>query len=284
MQDNIYRTKLCGDLSEDDLDKEITVCGFVDSIRDHGGILFLDLRDSEGILQVKSENNEMFAGLRKESVVQIHGRVIRRSLDDINDKIKSGKVELVAYNVKVLSECLVDLPFEIKTSKNVSEDIRLKYRYLDLRNPKMHKIVLLRSKVLNYIRNIMVKDDFIEVETPILTTSSPEGARDFVVPSRLYHGKFYALPQAPQIYKQLLMVSGFNKYFQIAPCFRDEDTRSDRTLEFYQLDIETSYPEIDQLYKLGESICLKIFKKFSDKKLLYKKFQSNNICLRIKIN
>ena len=172
MQDNIYRTKLCGDLSEDDLDKEITVCGFVDSIRDHGGILFLDLRDSEGILQVKSENNEMFAGLRKESVVQIHGRVIRRSLDDINDKIKSGKVELVAYNVKVLSECLVDLPFEIKTSKNVSEDIRLKYRYLDLRNPKMHKIVLLRSKVLNYIRNIMVKDDFVEVETPLLTTSS----------------------------------------------------------------------------------------------------------------
>ena len=272
MQDNIYRTKLCGDLSEDDLEKEITVCGFVDSIRDHGGILFLDLRDSEGILQVKSENNEMFAGLRKESVVQIHGRVIRRSLDDINDKIKSGKVELVAYNVKVLSECLVDLPFEIKTSKNVSEDIRLKYRYLDLRNPKMHKIVLLRSKVLNYIRNIMVKDDFVEVETPILTTSSPEGARDFVVPSRLYHGKFYALPQAPQIYKQLLMVSGFNKYFQIAPCFRDEDTRSDRTLEFYQLDIETSYPEIDQLYKLGESICLKIFKKFSNKKLLYKTF------------
>ncbi|MBP5684170.1 MAG: aspartate--tRNA ligase, partial [Bacilli bacterium] len=240
--------------------------------RDHGGILFLDMRDSEGVLQVTSHDDQMFASLNKESVVQVKGVIRKRDEDDYNDKIKTGTVELVAEELTVLSKCEHVLPFEIKTSHNVADDIRLKYRYLDLRNPKMHNIVGLRSELLHFIRNKMYDMGFTEVQTPILTTSSPEGARDFVVPSRNFHGKFYALPQAPQIYKQLLMVSGIDKYFQIAPCFRDEDPRADRTLEFYQLDIEVSFPEIEQLYELGEDIYTDIFSKFSNKKIVSKKF------------
>ena len=269
---NKYRDHYAGLLNEKNIDEEVIVSGWVDSVRDHGGILFLDLRDSEGVLQITSEDSSMFSNLNKESVVKVKGTVRKRKEDDYNDKIKTGHIELVAKEIEVLSKCKHVLPFEIKTSKTVSDDIRLKYRYLDLRNPKMHDVVLLRSELLHFIRNKMHDKMFTEVQTPILTTSSPEGARDFVVPSRNFHGKFYALPQAPQIYKQLLMVSGIDKYFQIAPCFRDEDPRADRTLEFYQLDIEMSFPDIEELYELGEDIYVDIFEKFSDKKIVNKKF------------
>ena len=272
MKKNKYRDYYCGNLTEANIDEEVTLCGWVDSVRDHGGILFLDLRDAEGVLQVTSHDNEMFAHLNKESVVQVKGVIKKRDQDDYNEKIKTGTIELVADSVEVISKCHHVLPFEIKTSRGVSDEIRLKYRYLDLRNPKMHDIVLLRSELLHFIRNKMHDLGFTEVQTPILTTSSPEGARDFVVPSRNFQGKFYALPQAPQIYKQLLMVSGIDKYFQIAPCFRDEDPRADRTLEFYQLDIERAFPEIDELYELGEEIYCDIFEKFSDKKIVTKSF------------
>lgn len=269
---NRYRDHYCGLIDLDDVDKKVTVCGFVDSVRDHGGILFLDLRDSEGVLQVTSEDEKMFVDLTKESVVRVEGIVKKRNEDDINNNIKTGKVELVANNLEVISKCQHVLPFDIKTSKNVSDDIRLKYRFLDLRNVKMHNTVLLRNELLHFIRNKMYDMNFTEVQTPILSVSSPEGARDFVVPSRNFKGKFYALPQAPQIYKQLLMVSGIDKYFQIAPCFRDEDPRADRTLEFYQLDVEMAYPDIEDLYNLGEDIYLSIFKKFSSKKIVNEKF------------
>lgn len=263
-----YRDHYCNMLSEKDLNKQVTVAGWIDSIRDHGGILFIDLRDSSGILQITSQNAEMFTHLTKESVIKITGTVSLRDEDDYNDNIETGKIELIATQLEVLSKCKNILPFEIKASKNISEDLRLKYRYLDLRNKKMHETVTLRSDILHFIRNEMYDNQFTEVQTPILTASSPEGARDFVVPSRTIPGKFYALPQAPQIYKQLLMVSGIDKYFQIAPCFRDEDSRADRTLEFYQLDVEMSFPLIDDLYKLGEKLYRDIFSKFSNKKIL----------------
>ena len=263
-----YRDHYCNMLSEKDLNKQVTVAGWIDSIRDHGGILFIDLRDSSGILQITSQNAEMFTHLTKESVIKITGTVSLRDEDDYNDNIETGKIELIATQLEVLSKCKNILPFEIKASKNISEDLRLKYRYLDLRNKKMHETVTLRSDILHFIRNEMYDNQFTEVQTPILTASSPEGARDFVVPSRTIPGKFYALPQAPQIYKQLLMVSGIDKYFQIAPCFRDEDSRADRTLEFYQLDVELSFPLIDDLYKLGEKLYRDIFTKFSNKKVL----------------
>ena len=272
MKKNKYRDHYCGNLTEDNINEHITVCGWVDSVRDHGGILFLDLRDSEGVLQVTSQDNDMFVNLNKESVVRVTGTIRKRDEDDYNEKIKTGTIELVAEKVEVISKCQHVLPFEIKTSRSVSDEIRLKYRYLDLRNPKMHDIVKLRNELLHFIRNKMYNMNFTEVQTPILTTSSPEGARDFVVPSRNFQGKFYALPQAPQIYKQLLMVSGIDQYFQIAPCFRDEDPRADRTLEFYQLDIERAFPEIDELYELGEDIYCDIFSKFSDKKIVTKDF------------
>lgn len=269
---NEYRNRYCGLIGVDDVDQEVVVSGFVDSVRDHGGILFLDLRDSEGILQITSEDPNMFLHLTKESVVRVEGTVKKRKEDDVNLNIKTGFFELVASKLEIISKCEHTLPFEIKTSKNVSDDIRLKYRFLDLRNPKMHNIVLLRSDVLHFIRNEMHDLKFTEVQTPILSVSSPEGARDFVVPSRNFKGKFYALPQAPQIYKQLLMTSGIDKYFQIAPCFRDEDPRADRTLEFYQLDLEMAFPVIDDLYSLGQKLYLDIFKKFSSKKIVNETF------------
>ncbi len=269
---NEYRNHYCGLIGINDVDKNVVVSGFVDSVRDHGGILFLDLRDSEGILQVTSENQDMFLHLTKESVVRVEGIIKKRKDDDINPNIKTGSFELVANKLDIISKCEHILPFEIKTSKTVSDEIRLKYRFLDLRNPKMHNIVLLRSDVLHFIRNKMYDLKFTEVQTPILSVSSPEGARDFVVPSRNFKGKFYALPQAPQIYKQLLMTSGIDKYFQIAPCFRDEDPRADRTLEFYQLDLEIAFPEIENLYSLGQNICLDIFKNFSSKKIVNEVF------------
>ena len=263
---NIYRTHLIKDLSADIKD-EIIVSGWVENIRDHGGVLFLDLRDHTGILQTVSNDDNMFKGLAKESVVRLHGKIRKRDEDTFNDKIVSGDIELVVDKLDVLGESLHELPFDIRTSKTVKDDVRLKYRYLDMRNDKVKENLILRSKVLHFLRNKMYDLGFDEVQTPILTASSPEGARDFVVPSRLFKGKFYALPQAPQIYKELLMVGGFNKYFQIAPCFRDEDARADRTLEFYQLDLEMSFVEEDDVLAIGEDIFYSVFKEFSDKEV-----------------
>ena len=241
MKANIYRTHTCNELTMDDLGKTVTLSGFVGSIRDHGGVLFVDLRDGEGVTQIVVHNEDLLKGVSKESVITVTGKVVKRDEETINEKIKTGLIEVESDSLEVLSHAN-NIPFEIETSKEVKEDTRLKYRYIDIRNSKVSKNIKLRSEVLHFLRNKMYDLGFTEVQTPILTASSPEGARDFVVPSRIFKGKFYALPQAPQIYKQLLMVGGLNKYFQVAPCFRDEDARKDRTLEFYQLDFEMSYP------------------------------------------
>lgn len=273
MKINRYRSILIKDIDNTMIGKKIVVSGWIQNIRDHGGILFLDLRDTSGILQTVSNDDNIFKGLARESVIRLEGTIRKRSKDTINEKIKSGEVELLVSSLEVLGESLHELPFEIISSKHVSEDVRLKYRYLDMRNEVVKNNILLRSEILHFLRNKMYDLGFTEVQTPILTASSPEGARDFVVPSRNFKGKFYALPQAPQIYKELLMVGGFDKYFQVAPCFRDEDARSDRTLEFYQLDLEMSYVEEDEILELGESIFYDVFSKYSDKKVSPKPFK-----------
>ena len=273
MKINRYRSILIKDIDNTMIGKKIVVSGWIQNIRDHGGILFLDLRDTSGILQTVSNDDNIFKGLARESVIRLEGTIRKRSEDTINEKIKSGEVELLVSSLEVLGESLHELPFEIISSKHVSEDVRLKYRYLDMRNEVVKNNILLRSEILHFLRNKMYDLGFTEVQTPILTASSPEGARDFVVPSRNFKGKFYALPQAPQIYKELLMVGGFDKYFQVAPCFRDEDARSDRTLEFYQLDLEMSYVEEDEILELGESIFYDVFSKYSDKKVSPKPFR-----------
>ena len=273
MKTNRYRTIMISDITNDMVGKTIVVSGWVQNIRDHGGVLFLDLRDTSGVLQTVSNDDSMFKGLAKESVIRLEGTLRKRSVDTINEKIKSGEVELLVSKLDMLGESLHELPFEIRESKSVSEEIRLKYRYLDMRNEKVKDNILLRSEILHYLRNKMYDLSFTEVQTPILTASSPEGARDFVVPSRNFKGKFYALPQAPQIYKELLMVGGIDKYFQVAPCFRDEDARSDRTLEFYQLDLEMSYVEEEDILELGEELFHDIFSKYSNKKVSSKPFK-----------
>ena len=264
---NMYHSTMIEDITKDFIGKEIIVSGWILNIRDHGGVLFLDLRDTTGVLQTVSNDDSMFKGLARESVVKLKGVIRKRSEDTYNDKIATGEVELLVSSLEVLSESLHELPFEIISSKSINEDVRLKYRYLDMRNDKVKNIVLLRSELLHFLRNMMYDMKFTEVQTPILTASSPEGARDFVVPSRRLKGKFYALPQAPQIYKELLMVGGINKYFQIAPCFRDEDSRRDRTLEFYQLDMEMSFITEDEVLEIGEKIFYDVFTKYSDKKV-----------------
>ncbi len=273
MKVNKYRTIMISDITNDMVGKTIVVSGWVQNIRDHGGVLFLDLRDTSGVLQTVSNDDSMFKGLAKESVIRLEGTLRKRSEDTINEKLKSGEVELLVSKLDMLGESLHELPFEIRESKSVSEDIRLKYRYLDMRNEKVKDNILLRSEILHYLRNKMYDLSFTEVQTPILTASSPEGARDFVVPSRNFKGKFYALPQAPQIYKELLMVGGLDKYFQVAPCFRDEDARSDRTLEFYQLDLEMSYVEEEEILELGETLFYDVFSKYSNKKVSPKPFR-----------
>ena len=273
MKVNKYRTIMISDITNDMVGKTIVVSGWVQNIRDHGGVLFLDLRDTSGVLQTVSNDDSMFKGLAKESVIRLEGTLRKRSEDTINEKLKSGEVELLVSKLDMLGESLHELPFEIRESKSVSEDIRLKYRYLDMRNEKVKDNILLRSEILHYLRNKMYDLSFTEVQTPILTASSPEGARDFVVPSRNFKGKFYALPQAPQIYKELLMVGGLDKYFQVAPCFRDEDARSDRTLEFYQLDLEMSYVEEEEILELGSDIFYDVFSKYSNKKVSPKPFR-----------
>ena len=273
MKINRYRSILIKDIDDTMIGKKIVVSGWIQNIRDHGGVLFLDLRDTSGILQTVSNDDNIFKGLARESVIRLEGTIRKRSEDTINEKIKSGRVELLVSSLEVLGESLHELPFEIISSKHVSDDVRLKYRYLDMRNEVVKNNILLRSEILHFLRNKMYDLGFTEVQTPILTASSPEGARDFVVPSRNFKGKFYALPQAPQIYKELLMVGGLDKYFQVAPCFRDEDARSDRTLEFYQLDLEMSYVEEEEILELGESIFYDVFSKYSDKKVSPKPFR-----------
>ena len=268
MKENIYRNCYCGDINNDSIGKSVKIAGWIENIRDHGGVIFLDIRDEHGTVQVVSNDNSIFDGLTRESSITLTGNVRKRNEEDYNPRIASGEVEVVVENIEVLGKCKNVLPFEVITSREVNEETRLKYRYLDLRNKKVHDNIIFRSKVINFLRNEMESMNFTEIQTPILTASSPEGARDFVVPSRLFHGKFYALPQAPQIFKQLLMVSGFDRYFQVAPCFRDEDARADRVYgEFYQLDLEMAFATEEDVYSVGEKIFKDVFHKFSDKKI-----------------
>lgn len=263
-----YRDCYCKDIDTSKVGEKVRLAGWIENIRDHGGVIFVDIRDEGGVVQVVSNDDAIFHGLTKESTVSIFGTIRKREEEDYNPKIKSGEVELFVEtkeSIDVLGKCLNNLPFEIMTSKEVNEDVRLKYRYLDLRNRKVHENMTFRSELLHYLRNKLHDKGFTELQTPILTVSSPEGARDFLVPSRKFHGSFYALPQSPQIFKQLLMTSGFDKYFQIAPCFRDEDCRADRTLEHYQLDMEMAFIEEKDLYNLGEEVFYDTFTKFSDR-------------------
>ncbi len=264
---NKYRTHLLKDINESLAGQDVVVSGWVENIRDHGGVLFLDLRDETSTLQTVSNDDDMFKGIAKESVVKLTGKIRKREEGTENDRISTGNVEMVVDSLEMLGESVHELPFDIMSSKQTKDDVRLKYRYLDMRNDAVKKNMILRSDILHFLRNKMYDLGFTEVQTPILTASSPEGARDFVVPSRLFKGKFYALPQAPQIYKELLMVGGMGKYFQIAPCFRDEDARADRTLEFYQLDMEMSFVEEDEVLAVGESIFYDTFTKFSNKEV-----------------
>ncbi len=273
MKANEYRTNSCGELTINDLNKMVTISGFVSTIRDHGGVMFLDLRDSAGITQVVVHDEEMLKGVSKETVIKVMGKVIRRDEETINNKLLTGEIEIMCESLEILSQKANNLPFEIDGINEVNEEIRLKYRYLDMRSKKISRNMKLRSDILHYIRNKMYDLGFMEVQTPILTVSSPEGARDFVVPSRKFKGKFYALPQAPQIYKELLMVGGVDKYFQVAPCFRDEDSRKDRTLEFYQLDMEMSFVNEDDILEVGEEIFYDVFTNFSNKKVSSRPFR-----------
>ena len=273
MKENIFRTHNNGELRESDIGKKVRLSGFVDTIRDHGGVQFVDLRDNYGRTQVVVHDENLLKGVSKETVIKVEGEVIRRDDETINEKLPTGLIEVVCEKLELLSSKAEQIPFEIDLSKETNEDVRLKYRYLDLRNPLVNKNIKLRSEVLHFLRNKMHGLGFTEVQTPILTASSPEGARDFVVPSRKFKGKFFALPQAPQIYKELLMVGGFDKYFQIAPCFRDEDGRKDRTLEFYQLDFEMSYVTEDDILEIGEDIYYDVFKNFSNKKINERPFR-----------
>lgn len=268
-----YRSIYCGCVSESDIGSVVRIAGWVENIRDHGGVIFVDVRDEEGTVQLVSNDDKIFDGLTRESAVTVSGTVRKRDEDDYNPRLKTGTVEILVDDIKVLGAAPHELPFEIMSSTSVSEDVRLKYRYLDLRNEKVHKNIKLRSEVLKYIRHKMDGLGFTEVQTPIITASSPEGARDFLIPSRKFKGKFYALPQAPQIFKELLMVSGFDKYYQIAPCFRDEDCRSDRTLEFYQLDLEMAFVTEEDVYKIGEEVFYDIFSTFSDREVSPRPFR-----------
>ncbi len=266
--ENIYRTVNCGELREENIGNDVRVAGWVENIRDHGGVMFLDIRDQYGVLQVVVHDDKLLENVNRECTVTLSGKVVKRDEDTINPKIATGYVEVHTEDIKVLGKCKNELPFEVATSKNVNEDVRLRYRFLDLRNPKVHDNILLRSQVVSFMRHKMGEMGFFEINTPILSNSSPEGARDYLVPSRKHKGKFYALPQAPQIFKQLLMVSGFDKYFQIAPCFRDEDARADRSPgEFYQLDFEMAFATQEDVFKVAEEVLYDTFTKFTNKKV-----------------
>ena len=260
----IYRDVTLNNVKEEDIGKEIRIAGWVENIRDHGGVSFIDLRDMYGVVQVVLRNTDLLHGIVKEDCVSIEGLVEKRDEETYNPKIPSGTIEVEAHSIDILGKVYAQLPFEIQTSKETREDLRLKYRYLDLRNQKVKDNMIFRSNVIRFLRDKMTEMGFLEIQTPILCASSPEGARDYIVPSRKYKGKFYALPQAPQQYKQLLMVSGFDKYFQIAPCFRDEDARADRSPgEFYQLDFEMSFAIQEDVFKVGEEVLTATFEKFA---------------------
>ena len=260
----LYRDVNIGQLSEQDIDKELKVAGWVENIRDHGGVSFVDLRDMYGVLQVVMRDTSLLKGLQKEDCISISGKMEKRDEETYNPKIPTGTIELEAHSVEVLGKVYRQLPFEVSSSKEIREDLRLKYRYLDLRNKKVLDNMKFRSDVIAFLRQEMTKMGFMEIQTPILCASSPEGARDYIVPSRHYKGKFYALPQAPQQYKQLLMVSGIDKYFQIAPCFRDEDARADRSPgEFYQLDFEMAFSTQEDVFRVGEEVLTATFEKFA---------------------
>ena len=261
---NIYRDRVLNQVTEADIDSTLRVAGWVENIRDHGGVSFIDLRDMYGVLQVVIRDPELLKGIKKEECISVSGIIEKRDEETYNPKIQSGTIELDAKEINVLGQVYTTLPFEVMTSKEVREDVRLKYRYLDLRNQKVKDNILFRSQVISFLRQKMTEMGFVEIQTPILCASSPEGARDYIVPSRKYKGKFYALPQAPQQYKQLLMVSGFDKYFQVAPCFRDEDARADRSPgEFYQLDFEMSFATQEDVFRVGEEVLSATFEKFA---------------------
>ena len=264
----MLRTHTCNELTTSDIGKKVTLTGWIETVRDHGGVLFLDLRDHYGITQIVFSDDKMLAGIAKESVVLIEGEVTKRDDDTVNPKLATGLIEVRAERIEVLGPCVLGLPFEIDASTLTREEVRLRHRYLDLRNRKIHDNIVMRAKVISYLRRQMEDLGFMEIQTPILTASSPEGARDFLVPSRKHKGKFYALPQAPQQFKQLLMASGFDRYFQIAPCFRDEDARGDRSPgEFYQLDFEMSFATQEDVFGVAETVLYNTFTKFSDKKV-----------------
>ena len=261
---NIYRDTTLNNVSEQDIGKELKVAGWVENIRDHGGVSFIDLRDMYAVLQVVIRDPELLKGIKKEECISVEGVVEKRDEETYNPKIPSGTIELEAKKITMLGQVYSTIPFEVMTSKEVREDVRLKYRYLDLRNEKVKNNMIFRSQVIAFLRQKMTEMGFLEIQTPILCASSPEGARDYIVPSRKYKGKFYALPQAPQQYKQLLMVSGFDKYFQVAPCFRDEDARADRSPgEFYQLDFEMSFATQEDVFRVGEEVLTAAFEKFA---------------------
>ena len=264
----MLRTHTCNELTTSDIGKKVTLTGWIETVRDHGGVLFLDLRDHYGITQIVFSDDKMLAGIAKESVVLIEGEVTKRDDDTVNPKLATGLIEVRAERIEVLGPCVLGLPLEIDASTLTREEVRLRHRYLDLRNRKIHDNIVMRAKVISYLRRQMEDLGFMEIQTPILTASSPEGARDFLVPSRKHKGKFYALPQAPQQFKQLLMASGFDRYFQIAPCFRDEDARGDRSPgEFYQLDFEMSFATQEDVFGVAETVLYNTFTKFSDKKV-----------------
>ena len=264
----MLRTHTCNELNTQNIGAKVTLCGWVETVRDHGGVLFVDLRDHYGVTQIVFSDDKMLAGITKETVVRIEGEVTKRDEETVNSKIATGMIEVRAASIEVLGPCQLGLPFEIDASTQTREEVRLKYRYLDLRNRHIHDNIVLRSRILSYLRSQMEDLGFLEIQTPILTASSPEGARDYLVPSRKHKGKFYALPQAPQQFKQLLMASGFDRYFQIAPCFRDEDARQDRSPgEFYQLDFEMSFATQEDVFGVAEQVVYNTFKKFSNKEV-----------------
>ncbi|MCI8337779.1 MAG: aspartate--tRNA ligase [Lachnospiraceae bacterium] len=261
---NSYRDRTMDQITEKDVDQKLKIAGWVENIRDHGGVSFVDLRDMYGVMQVVMRDTSLLEGIAREECISVEGVIQIRDEETYNPKIPTGTIELEAHNVEILGKVYRQLPFEIITSKETREDVRLKYRYLDLRNPKVRDNMIFRSNVIAYLREKMTEMGFLEIQTPILCASSPEGARDYIVPSRKFKGKFYALPQAPQQYKQLLMASGFDKYFQIAPCFRDEDARADRSPgEFYQLDFEMSFATQEDVFRVGEEVLSATFEKFA---------------------
>ena len=270
----MYRTLYCNDIRDEHIGKTVQLAGWVDVVRDHGGVIFIDLRDYTGVTQVVVHNEEFLKNVNRETVISVTGKVEKRDEETVNAKIATGTVELVAESLEVLGKSYNMLPFEVRASRNSKDELRLKYRYLDLRNPKNHENLVIRSKIIRHLRNKMEDKGFLDMQTPILTASSPEGARDFLVPSRKHPGKFYALPQAPQQFKQLLMVSGFDRYFQVAPCFRDEDARADRSPgEFYQLDFEMAFATQEEVLEVCEDVVYDTFKTFSDKKVTPKPFR-----------